>query len=232
MWDLNRLILCGVMGILALAAGAEAQRGAGRGKGQAGGTGCGLSCSAAELTVAERATLLHMYEEEKAARDFYGAMFAKWDLQSFANIQNSEVRHFTQLEAALSRRGIDASAITNSPAGVFTTPEIQALYDQLIGRGVSSLIGALNAAGYLEEVDIADLRSAIAGTSAADLDKIYANLLGGSENHLRAAARQLALNGEGYAAQYLPAVDVAEILSASNPSGRGRGRARNGNRRR
>lgn len=224
MRDLEKLILCGLAVCLTSAGMAEAQRGAGNGKGQGQCVWC--NTAPAELGSAEAATLRYMYEEEKSARDFYGEMYAKWSLQTFASIQSAEVRHFSALGTALARHGIDASDITAKPAGEFVSATIQSHYNELIEKGSRSFVGALNAAGLLEEIDIADLKAAIAETTAPDLKQIYANLLSGSENHLRAAARQVAFNGGTYAAQYLSSEEVAQILSAPNSSRKGKGAAK------
>ncbi len=56
-------------------------------------------------------------------------------------------------------------------------------------------MAALKVGIGIEELDIADLEEYISGTDNADLRRVYANLLRGSENHLRAFERLLARSG-------------------------------------
>ena len=170
-----------------------------------------------------------MHEEEKLARDFYTAAAAKWDLATFRSIAAAESRHFTQVGAALTRYGIDDSIVTNNPAGVFVHPALQGLYNQLLTSSQASLTAALTAAGYIEETDIADLKTEIAGTSAPDLATLYTNLMAASENHLRAIARQVSYAGGSYTAQVLSDEEVATILASSNRSGKGAAKRQRGN---
>ena len=172
------------------------------------------------LTSAEIEGLKRLHEEEKVARDFYNFAAGQWDLETFRNIASAESRHFTQVGAMLSSHGVDDAVVINNPAGVFVNPEMQALYDQLKSAAIVSISSALNAAGYLEEQDIADLRQAITDTNAAEIDRLYGNLLAASENHLRAAARQLAYLDATYQAQVLSASDVAEILGSKSAPGK------------
>lgn len=55
--------------------------------------------------------------------------------------------------------------------------------------GSASLNPGLLVGGLIEEVDIEDLQAAIAGTTKADLQQVYGNLMNASENHLSAFAK-------------------------------------------
>ena len=57
---------------------------------------------------------------------------------------------------------------------------------RLLDQGDDSLVAALKVGIAIEELDIADLKARMAETKNADLDRVYANLLRGSENHLNA----------------------------------------------
>jgi hypothetical protein len=142
--------------------------------------------SATAPTAAEAADLQYMREEEKLARDVYEALAAKWPSAAvFDRIAQSEERHMDAVKVVLDRYGITDPA-AGKQAGVYTNAELQKLYDTLVARGSQSLQAALAVGVQIETTDIADLQRAIAETANADLDRLYGNLLRGSQNHLRA----------------------------------------------
>jgi hypothetical protein len=148
--------------------------------------------SASGLTAAEKADLQYMREEEKLARDVYAALGAKWtDAAIFTRIAASEQRHMNAVKVVLDRYDI-ADPAAGQAAGRFTSPELQKLYDELVAKGTQSLQAALGVGVTIEEVDIADLEKALAKTANADLERLYGNLLRGSQNHLRAFTGYLA----------------------------------------
>ena len=109
--------------------------------------------------------------------------------------------------------------------GVFTDPELQALYDQLVAQGSESLSSALRVGAAIEEIDILDLEERLAQTAQPDIVQVYQNLLAGSSNHLRAFVSVLEQQtGETYQPQYLSQTVFDEILSEQNGRGRRGGR--------
>lgn len=175
--------------------------------------------SPSALTDAERAGLVKMREEEKLARDVYQAMYAKWGLNVFANIAQSEQTHMDAVKQLLDANGV-ADPAAGKPAGVFTDPELQSLYDGLVAKGNTTLGEALKVGATIEDLDIVDLVALSAKTARSDIAQVYANLRSGSENHLRAFASQLqATTGESYAPQYLSAADYAAIVGAGQSRG-------------
>lgn len=149
-----------------------------------------IDAAAAPLSAAEEADLLFMREEEKLARDVYNAMYARWRQPIFRNIAASEQTHMNAILTLLNRYGLPDPAAGNAP-GVFTNPELQALYDELIARGNQSRVEALRVGVAIEEADIADLEASLTHTTHADIRMVYNNLLRASRNHLRAFTRQL-----------------------------------------
>ena len=79
----------------------------------------------------------------------------------------------------------------NSEIGVFNDPDLQALYDQLIEKGMLSEQDAYEVGVMIEEKDIADITFQLAGASDPDVIEVLEKLRSGSENHLRAFNRQL-----------------------------------------
>lgn len=142
--------------------------------------------SATALTPGETADLQYMREEEKLARDVYQALAAKWPTATvFQRIAQSEQRHMDAVKVVLDRYGIADPAAGKGP-GEFTNPELQKLYAQLVADGSRSLTDALAVGVAIEEADIADLEQALAETGNADLERLFGNLLRGSQNHLQA----------------------------------------------
>ena len=146
------------------------------------------------LTPTEEDWLTYMREEEKLARDVYLFLYAKWQSRIFNNISGSEQTHTDAIKTLLDRYGIPDPARGNVP-GVFTNPDLQALYDKLIQQGSASLIESLKVGVFIEETDIDDLTAAIASTSHKDIKTVYSNLLQGSLNHLDAFCSNLEMQG-------------------------------------
>ena len=161
---------------------------AGPGPGGGGGGGGGGPA----LTPIEVDDLLFMREEEKLARDVYVYLGGLHDLPIFTNIASSEQRHMDAVLTLLVRYGLEDPAAGNEP-GEFTDPGLQALYDQLIVQGSGSLDAALRVGVLIEETDIADLEDCLLDVIHNDIQRVYENLLRGSQNHL--AAFQSHLDG-------------------------------------
>lgn len=142
---------------------------------------------AGELSAAEAAALQYMREEEKLAYDIYTALYAQWGLRTFANIARSEQVHTTAVADLITAYGVQDPASTQP--GVFTDPDLQALYDTLLEQGSQSQSAALELGIVVEETDIADLQQRLEQTNNAAIQQVFNALLRGSENHLRAFTR-------------------------------------------
>ncbi len=166
------------------------------------------------LTTQEKSDLLFMREEEKLARDVYLTLYDAWQRPVFASIATSEQQHMDSILGLLNTYKLpDPSA--GKLVGEFVNAELQALYDALVARGRQSVLDALQVGGIIEETDIEDLTAAMDTARIRNLDNVYANLLNGSYNHLRAFAGQIsALTGQPYAAQVVPQATVDAILAA------------------
>jgi hypothetical protein len=171
-----------------------------------------------ELSANESAALLYMREEEKLAHDVYVTFYAQWSLSIFQNISQSEQIHTDAIKILLDRYGLIDPA--SSEIGVFTNPDLQALYSNLIARGSQSLAEALRVGAAIEEIDILDLQRYLAETENADIQQVFNNLMNGSYNHLRAFVSTLnTQTGETYQPQYLSAEAYETIISASMQTG-------------
>lgn len=179
---------------------------------------CGLAqlldqLPAENLKKREVRDLLYMREEEKLARDVYLGMYAEWDLRIFRNISKAENKHMASVLALIQKYDLD-DPVGDNAVGVFTNDDLQQLYEELFAVGIRSRVSALQVGAAIEELDIFDLRRALAATNSEDLQMLYQNLLKGSSNHLRAFAKQLARNDAGYTSIYLTPDEYQEILDS------------------
>ena len=173
------------------------------------------------LSADEIAGLVFMREEEKVARDVYLTLYETWDSQVFSNIARSEQSHMDAVKTLLDRYGIADPAAGND-IGEFSDPDLQALYDDLAAQGQESLTEALKVGALIEEVDIADLIEELAAVEHSDIQRVYGQLLRGSENHLRAYVSNLERQtGETYVPQVLDQATYDEIISAASGGGPG-----------
>jgi len=174
------------------------------------------------LTAQDSAELSYMREEEKLARDTYLSLSDYWYAHSgnlpvvtvMQNIAQAEQKHMDQVEAKLEHYGLPDPVVDENQLGGFVNPELASLYTELLTRGQKSPQDALLVGGLIEEVDIQDLQQAIQQTQQADLDRLYASLLCGSRNHLRAFASQVAATQGSYVAQVLPQTEVNAIIQS------------------
>ncbi len=157
----------------------------------------GDSCTfTGTLTEAEIAGLMEMREEEKLARDVYLKFYEIHGYIVFSNIAKSENRHSDAVLRLINGYGLTDPALANE--GEFTNPAFTNLYTQLIEQGKNSLAEALKVAAFIEEYDIADLLRLLEENENEDVERVYSNLLRGSEIHIRAFTNSLARLKETY----------------------------------
>jgi hypothetical protein len=171
----------------------------------------------ASLTSESAADLRFLREEEKLARDVYGALGDRHGTPTFINIGTSEQRHMDALGAQIERLGLE-DPITDDTRGIFVDPTLAALYDDLVADGGADLVAALIVGATIEDLDLVDIDQAIAGAGEETLASVYASLACGSRNHLRAFTGQLASRGVPYAPQYLDDDAYAAIVNAPHES--------------
>ena len=159
------------------------------GQGQAGGQlqrdpGANLPASGT-LTAAQRTSLAAMAEEEKLAHDVYTTLATSSGDSRFTRIAAAEQRHLVAVRVLLSRYSV-TDPTTGTAVGQFRTGTVQSSYDTLVAQGSRSLDAALTVGRTIENTDIADLRTATNGVTAADVTTVYQRLLNGSQHHLAA----------------------------------------------
>lgn len=175
-----------------------------------------------ELSQAEIESLKYMREEEKLAHDLYLTFYDLWEKQSFANISQSESSHTAAVKALLDHYHLP-DPTEGKDVGEFSNATLQNLYDQLKSQGESSLVEALKAGAAVEEIDILDLQKAMDEIDNNLIDQVYANLMQGSRNHLRAYVRSL----KDYQPVYLDEASYQAIVGSDmERGGPGAGRGR------
>ena len=164
-----------------------------------------------DLNDFEKTSLVLMREEEKLARDVYLTLGEKFDLPVFINIPRSEQRHMDQLGQLLERYGLE-DPVADAERGQFASQDMQKLYDELVAQGSQSQVAALKVGATIEDLDIHDLETALAGdVDNQDIAQVYRNLAKGSRNHMRAFISQLDAREETYEAQYIAQADLEAI---------------------
>lgn len=145
----------------------------------------------ASLTDSEALTLLYLREEEKLARDVYTFLYETWNLKIFEKIATAEQSHMDAILKKLVKYGLPDPAEGMEPGQFTEQSGLQAIYDELVSRGVVSKSEALGVGVDIETLSIAELFLAIEETDKADLLRVYGRLEIASENHLKAFSRHL-----------------------------------------
>ncbi len=178
-----------------------------------------------DLSESEAASLRHMREEEKLARDVYLTLAEAYDVRVFHNIARSEQRHMDAVSELLKRYELP-DPVASDDVGAFSDPAFTELYASLVAEGRKSYTAALTVGATIEDLDIKDLQDALAEADNADIALVYGNLARGSRNHMRAFAGRLADAGQTYQAQHIGQDELAAILADGHERGAGRGRGR------
>ncbi len=157
----------------------------------------GDSCTfSGTLTEAEIEGLMEMREEEKLARDVYLKFYEIHGYIVFNTIAKSETAHSNAVLYLINGYGLEDPALSGE--GEFTNPAFTDLYTKLVEQGKGSLVEALKVAAFIEEYDIADLLRLLEENENADVERVYGNLLRGSEIHMRAFTNSLTRLKETY----------------------------------
>jgi hypothetical protein len=168
------------------------------------------------LNQQEGATLARMAEEEKLAYDVYMDMAELWEAQAFIQIAAAEQRHLEMIKQLADRYGIKMSkAVRSGERGLYDDAALQQSYLDLTQKGQQSLTAAFQVGALIEEMDIRDLKAAIAETENANLKATYSRLMEASNNHLIAFSQNLENAGEAYVPSYITTADYDAIMRGS-----------------
>jgi hypothetical protein len=184
-------------------------------------SGVSQNTSSDALTSDDKVGLILMREEEKLAGDVYASLYAKWDHPVFSHIMQSERRHEGMVKDLLIKFHVEDSFIAEE--GQFSSSELSALYHNLVTKGLKSLKDAFEVGAMIEDLDISDLDRLSNSTQNTDIKEVYTLLNEGSQNHLRAFAKQLDRMGVVYTPQYISPERWESILSADSQSRKDKG---------
>ncbi len=164
------------------------------------------------ISTEEIQSVLFMREEEKLARDVYLTLYVQWGNDVFNNIAESEQRHMDAMLELIEKYNLTDPALEG--IGLFTDSELQALYNTLVARGMTSELEGMYTGALIEEVDMEDIQHAIEEAHLEDIISTYESLLCGSRNHLRAFVGQIESRGIVYQAQVLSQEEVDAIINS------------------
>lgn len=143
--------------------------------GTAGAAPADATLTAATVDDPVTAHLTFNREEERLARDLYRLLGRTYGVRVFTNIAASEQTHFTAVGRLLTAYGIDDPS-AGLPAGTYADPTLQALYDELRARGLTSVADAYQVGIAVEQRDIADLEASLADLDQADVRTVLTRL--------------------------------------------------------
>ncbi len=161
-----------------------------------------------DLTKSDIEGIKYMREEEKLAHDVYTFYAEQYNIPIFRNISRSETQHQKAVMWLMGKYGV--KDISKPNAGEFSNTRLQKMYNDLT-QG-TTLIDGLKAGALIEEQDITDLKERLAKTDNADIQRVYGNLIRGSENHLRAFVRNLSRRGIDYQPKVLNRSTFSDIV--------------------
>ena len=174
---------------------------------------CAETASVENVTADELESLTFMVEEEKLARDVYITLYEEWGQKSFNNISGSEQKHMDAVKNLLELYEQEIP-VTLETVGSFENEVLQSMYNDLVTQGKTSLIEALKVGALIEEVDIIDLVDLQETIVQEDtIEYVFANLISGSENHLRAFVKNLGQQGVTYEPQLLDTETYQAIVN-------------------
>ena len=170
------------------------------------------------LNADELTSLQLMREEEKLARDVYTTLYVKWGINVFLNISSSEQQHTDAVLTLLNKYGLKDPVGNNLP-GVFTNPDLQALYTQLVAKGSASILEAYKVGATIEDLDIFDLKNSLLKSDNQDIKLVYDLLSMGSRNHMRTFYGQIISLVSNYSAQFITQSELVAIVTTPRETG-------------
>lgn len=174
-----------------------------------------------ELSETEINALNFIREEEFLAHDIYVALYAAYNIPVFNNISKSEDIHTTAIRVLMEKYAL-ADPAADHVSGVFTNPDIQALYDALLAQGMLSINDAMVVGATIEDYDISDLINHIDNDiDNEDILFVLQKLFKGSRNHLRAFYAHMQFRNIPYTPQFISLELYNEIVTSEWEFGNG-----------
>ncbi|HWA06428.1 MAG TPA: DUF2202 domain-containing protein [Ignavibacteria bacterium] len=159
-----------------------------------------------------RELFLKLYQEEKLAYDLYGEFYERWSLGVFNKVQQREAKHVWCVERIMDNYGFDYN--TNTSAGSYPDRDIQKIYDDLTVKGCISDLAALEAAAYIKEKHISQLRERIRYQEDEYIVKVIFLMESAAQSHLRAFVKSIRLSGSDYNPEFLTDDEFSNIMDS------------------
>ena len=170
------------------------------------------------LSESEKSTLIFMREEEKLARDVYTTLYSKWGVNMFTNISASEQTHMDGILLLLNKYGL-ADPAANKGIGEFNNTALQTLYNELVAKGNVSITEAYIVGATIEDLDLYDLKNALADNDNQDIKVVYESLAKGSRNHMRSFNGVIINSGLVYTPQFITQTEFDAIVTSAIEKG-------------
>jgi len=173
--------------------------------------------STADLTADEIEFVYAVREDEKVARDLYTLFFEKYSLKVFSTLAKSESNHIRAVEILLDYYEIDFPV--PGAYGVFEDSARQAIYDSLVIKGSTALEG-FRVMAQLEEDNIISYRNVLEDITNPNIKIVIENLGKASENHFKAAIRQITALGGTYAPKLMTQEEYNALIAKGFEQGK------------
>lgn len=160
----------------------------------------------------DRALFLKIYQEEKLAYDLYGEFYERWSLNVFNAVQQREAKHVWCVEKIMDNYGFKHTANINT--GTYQDKEVQKIYDELTVKGCISDLSALEAAAFIKEKHISQLRSRIQLQSDGYIIKVIFLIEKAAQSHLIAFVKSIRLSGSDYKPVFLSDDEFSNIMNS------------------
>lgn len=161
-----------------------------------------------------RELFLKLYQEEKLAYDLYGEFYERWSLGVFNKVQQREAKHVWCVEKIMDNYGYDYEI--NDKSGLYPDREIQKIYDDLSVKGCISDLAALEAAAYIKEKHICQLRERIRYQEDEYVVKVIFLMESAAQSHLRAFVNSIRLSGSDYSPVFLTDDEFSNVMDYGN----------------
>lgn len=155
--------------------------------------------------------LCRLYLEEKMSYDLMSEFYNNWQLEVFNSVKERDAKHVWCMDKVIMKYGFNNSSSVS--VDLFNDKKVQAFYDEMSVKGSISDLSALEAAAYVKERSISELREKIQTQSDPYIVKIIFLMEKASQNQFRALVNSIKLSGAEYTPSYLTDDEYNNIIS-------------------
>lgn len=154
--------------------------------------------------------LLRLYQEEKMSYDLLGEYYERWQLEVFNSVRQRDQKHVWCMDMVINRYGFKNNEAQEP--GIFTDKKLQKFYDKMSVKGCISDLSALEAAAYIKERSISELRERIQTQSDPYIIKIIYLMEKAAQKQFRALVESLKISGYDYSPALLTDDEYNNII--------------------